>query len=365
MKKLLFIAPLPPPVTGQSIISGALYAELEKHYKVIPFNYTRKDVKADAGFRPSRISGILSLARSLGKEKGAQLVYFTISQSMFGNLKDLYFLWKMGRKLRRRTVIHLHGGHFDTWFKSAPFIIKFLNRIMFKEVATGIVLSNSLRRCLRPLLPDERIREVPNFIDSNLVIKEAALADKWQKNKPLNLLFLSNFIREKGYRELLEAFVILPEEVRKRYRLHLAGKFENSVDEQAFLGLIHGSTDILYHGVVSGEKKRKLLHDSHLFVLPSYYPVEGQPVSILEAYASGSVVVTTDQGGIPDIFTDGENGFQVEKKSVPALSDVLLRVAEIDRELLQRKARANLLKSRKYTIQTFVDSIVAILDSIE
>lgn len=69
--------------------------------------------------------------------------------------------------------------------------------------------------------------------------------------------------------------------------------------------------NIFYYGVVSGEKKRELLWDAHIFCLPTYYKFEAQPLAILEAYASGCVVLTTPQGGIKDIFINEKNGLYI------------------------------------------------------
>ena len=35
--------------------------------------------------------------------------------------------------------------------------------------------------------------------------------------------------------------------------------------------------------------------------LPTYYPMEGQPISIIEAMGFGNFIVTTNHAGIPDI----------------------------------------------------------------
>ena len=62
---------------------------------------------------------------------------------------------------------------------------------------------------------------------------------------------------------------------------------------------------------VEGEEKRNLLKQSHIFCLPTFHKFEGQPISILEAYASGCIVLTTANGGINEIFKNGTNGFLV------------------------------------------------------
>jgi glycosyltransferase involved in cell wall biosynthesis len=40
--------------------------------------------------------------------------------------------------------------------------------------------------------------------------------------------------------------------------------------------------------------------------------LEGQPISILEAYAAGCAVIATGQPGIRDVFEGGTNGFEVD-----------------------------------------------------
>ena len=73
--------------------------------------------------------------------------------------------------------------------------------------------------------------------------------------------------------------------------------------------------------------RRSLFAAAHVFCLPTYYPYEGQPLSILEAYASGCVVVTTNHSGIRDVFKPEENGYEVEKKSAESIAQVLTKIA--------------------------------------
>ena len=54
-----------------------------------------------------------------------------------------------------------------------------------------------------------------------------------------------------------------------------------------------------------GKEKEMLYQAAHVFVLPTRYPVESQPITILEALASGCAVITTKVGEIPTTVDEG------------------------------------------------------------
>ena len=71
---------------------------------------------------------------------------------------------------------------------------------------------------------------------------------------------------------------------------------------------------ITFLGPVSGQPKTDLLLDADIFVLPTYYPREGQPWVLIEAMAAGLPIVTTDQAAIRETVDYGVNGFLVDKR---------------------------------------------------
>jgi glycosyltransferase involved in cell wall biosynthesis len=190
------------------------------------------------------------------------------------------------------------------------------------------------------VLPPERIHLVPNFAQDYLFLAPAEIDAKFAVSPPLRVLFLSNLIPGKGYRELLEAFLSLDPVRQMGLRIDFAGGFSDEIEQAEFLERIRPYHQLGYHGIVGGDPKRHLLQDAHVLCLPTYYPYEGQPISILEAYAAGCAVITTDHSGIGDVFRDGENGFQVAKRSVGDLAGALARAAA-DPEALRAMAHTN------------------------
>ncbi|MCZ8156425.1 MAG: glycosyltransferase, partial [Leptospira sp.] len=167
-----------------------------------------------------------------------------------------------------------------------------------------------------------------------------------------------NMISQKGYLILLESFKNLDRETKANFELSFAGRFDSTFESDAFLKQIENEPNILYHGVVSDERKRELFHESQVFILPTMF-FEGQPVSILEAYASGCVVVTTGQSGILDIFKDKINGFQINPGSIESIKEILKVIGNRKNFLeLKKIAFDNLtLASKDYREETYTKRI--------
>ena len=75
--------------------------------------------------------------------------------------------------------------------------------------------------------------------------------------------------------------------------------------------------------------------------------VDNMPNSVLEAFASGVPLVSTDVGGVPDIVSDGVNGLLVPAGDAQAMAVALARVLG-DRELARRLADAGLAQVQAY-----------------
>jgi glycosyltransferase involved in cell wall biosynthesis len=291
----------------------------------------------------------------------ADVIYFTISESRAGNLKDVLVYALCHRQLGRMYV-HLHGGAGLRNILLGPRgWIRRLNEFFLRRMGGVIVLGARHVDMFVPSVPRSRIHIVPNFAQEYLFVSAEAIAAKFSQPRPLRLLFLSNLIPGKGYLELLDSFLALPATERERFRLDFAGGFESRDQQQTFLERIAPIPQIRYHGVVRGEQKRELLAGAHVFCLPTYYPYEGQPISILEAYAAGCAVVTTDHSGIFDIFTPGKNGYAVEKQSVADLVRVLGELLR-DSDALARMALNNFeLAKRDFRPAMYCSNLLSVL----
>lgn len=104
--------------------------------------------------------------------------------------------------------------------------------------------------------------------------------------------------------------------------------------------------NIEFAGAVAPEKMPELYGRADIFVNASN--VDNQPLSIIEAFASGVPVVTTNAGGIPDMVTDGETGLMAGRGDHEALADRVIRLLS-DKELASHIATRAREECGRYT----------------
>lgn len=149
---------------------------------------------------------------------------------------------------------------------------------------------------------------------------------RFRERSLLKPVLLSNRNLERHYNVecTLRAFELIQQRVPGA-RLIVAGdgRERRTLRERA-AALAPGKVDFL--GAVAPENMPALYDRADIFVNAS--DVDNQPLSIIEAFASGLPVVTTDAGGIPDMVTDEQTGLMVGRGDYAALADRVIRLLD-------------------------------------
>jgi glycosyltransferase involved in cell wall biosynthesis len=357
--KILYVAPLPPPITGHSLVSKVLLDELVKFHKVVIIDLSKESFKEGVdGFK--RIAKICKILINIGFGKtGKDRIYLTIAESLAGNLKDLLIYLICFRSIDK-MYIHLHGGSIKRQLWDKYNFIKWANRFFIKRLRGVIISGDSHVSIFSDIIAKEKIYVVPNFAQDYIFVDQNVIDLKFE-SPIIRVLYMSNLIPKKGYNELADAFLSLNQEFKGRIQLDFAGAFDSEEQKDIFLNKISGQNQITYHGVVSEESKKSLFSQAHVFCLPTSY-FEGQPISILEAYASGCVVITTAQSGILDIFEPGVNGFVIEPESPESIKNTFESLFDL-REKMHQISSNNLLTAlQKFRTEIYCKEINNILE---
>ena len=360
---VLFLGPLPEPLTGHALACRVLLDGLVLHERVEVIDLNKSGFKqgVDSLERILQVGHILW--RVWRSRNACDVIYFTITESIAGNLKDLLIYLLCFRRLSR-MVIHLHGGAGLIELLRKRAILEAANSFFMKRLGAAIVLGERHVAIFEGRIDRSRIHIVPNFAEDEVFVDAASVDAKFDEAGPLRVLFLSNMHPGKGHLELAAAFLMLDERARARMQVDFAGAFESEEQRLQFVELAGRDSRMRYHGSVRGAAKIALFRRAHVFCLPTYYPYEGQPISILEAYAAGCAVITTDHSGIGDIFQHAVNGFEVSKRSAPALKEALEKAgAGIDQ--LRAIALRNLeTAQRKYRVERYVQDVIRVITHV-
>jgi len=360
--KILFLAPIPPPIDGQSKASLILLEKLSVENELTVINLSKVGLKKSGGFSFQRLKQIFNILRDVkNNRKDKDIVYLSLAESFTGNLRDL-FIYCLNFNQLNNLFIQMLGGAGMKEILEKKGVIGRLNRYFIKRLGGVIVEGQVNFDVFNRVLPSEKIHIVPNFAEDYLFVTENQVSKKFSDMETINILYLSNLIPGKGYNELADAFILLDEQVRDKLKITFVGGFESTSSEQEFLAKISQFPQLEYLGkFIDGQAKKDLYCKSHIFCLPTYYPFEGQPISILEAYATGCLVITSDHSGIPYIFKNEINGFIVEKKSVISLKHSLEKLI-IERNNLESIAKFNRLQAmEKYRTAIFQNKISDLL----
>ncbi|MDN3676681.1 glycosyltransferase family 4 protein [Flavobacterium paronense] len=288
-----------------------------------PFKRTQKNVFLsilDWIFKT--ISVTPSVVKLLFSKK--PILYINLGQGYFSFFRVLW--WYLPIRLLRwnlPVIFSLHGHSFVKWDIQSPKTILFKRILNSAKIIT--VLGDSQAACLVKFgVIRDKIKFIPNTIDSEFIPLEQILKKQKLTNTPLQVLFLSLLVESKGYPEYLEALYHIAKtqpqlkinailcgpitktafctrfafvEDAKHWIEDMVAKINAVPDSQITVKWINGAR---------GKEKQALYDVAQVFVLPTSYPNEAQPLVLLEAMAAGCALITTGVGEIPSTVSQNE-----------------------------------------------------------
>ncbi|MEZ4796953.1 MAG: glycosyltransferase family 4 protein [Flavobacteriaceae bacterium] len=358
MKNILLIGPLPEPTTGVSLANKVVLENLRDfNVDFINTSFNRFD-EGLGEFSFKKAFFYLKINLYVLKIFKSNIVYITPGQTFYGVVKYSLFII-VSHLLNKDIIIHVHGNYLGKQYSELKGLKKRIFKWLLKKTSKGIVLSESLKNNMIPFIDKNKIYVLRNFVEDYVFVNKEKLSNKLLNNH-LKIVYLGNLMEEKGIFNLLEALEVLEKEGVK-YEAKIAGSIDIKNKERPY-GFFSKLKNTEYLGVVKGNEKKNLLAWANIFVLPTYYTMEGQPISILEAMASGNVILTTKHAGIPDIFKDNKNGFFINKKDP---NDIVKKIKMIytNDKIKDIKQNNYYEANQNYKVQTFINNLSLILNA--
>ncbi|WP_151809095.1 glycosyltransferase family 4 protein [Acinetobacter soli] len=351
------IGPLPDPVNGCSLANEVFlkHANLS-NLNVITINTSVDHIHGNQGdFSWKKFFQFINVYFQIFKVFKMNVVYMTPGQTFFGVLKYSPFIL-LSIFLRKPYVIHVHGNYLGTQYSLLKGYKKKIFKFLLSNAACGIVLSKSLINNFDGILPAEKVYIVENFAEDFLIENNSPK----KETKKLKILWLSNLMKEKGIFDLLDALEQLKEK-GINFEAKIAGKIEVGLEDALAVKFEQLNQFVDYIGIVHGESKKNLLEDANVFVFPTYYSMEGQPISIIEAMATGNIVVSTNHAGIPDIVNNS-NGYLIPTKNVDMMVKTLEKISsQLETEVLKFSVHNIEYAQQNFSEKVFANKIIDVL----
>jgi len=373
-KSILFVGALPPPVHGSSVVSLQI-----KNSKLINDAFDCDWVNLSTSRRmdeigkktlvkPFRLLGALCMEFWYLMTRHHEMCYLAITCHGSGFLKDSPFVL-MAKMFQKKIVIHQHNkgmaNDVDRW----PY--RWLLPFCYKNVKV-ILLSWYLYPDIARIVKKDDVFICPNgirvqdFKGARVLSNTRSTDNTDRTNRVPRLLFLSNLIESKGVLVLLDALKILK---NKGYMFvcDFVGGETKEIDAKRFKEEVdnRGLNEVaIYHGRKYGVEKEEAFEKTDIFVFPTYYPNETFGLVNLEAMAHKKPVISTDEGGIPDVIKDGENGLISVKKNPESLARCIRTLLD-NEDLCKHMGEDGYQKLQaKFTEDIFVNTLFHILNIV-
>ena len=364
--KLVVFAHTPPPHHGQSYMvqlmldgfggdarrrpKGAVSPlSVECYHVNARFSRSLEDVGEFQGMKILLIFWFCVQALWLRVRYGAKNLYYVPAPGKRVALYRDWLVMLFCRPFFKRVILHWHAAGMAKWLETAASInSRATTYRLFRPVDLSIVLSRYNFADAEKLL-SRQIRVVNNGIpdpcpDFEETLQLRRLNDLEARLKifggetpaaPLlvTVLFLAHCTREKGVFAAAEGVMLANRELAARrlpmkLKLLMAGNFVTDAEKAEFDQLRKdpvAAATITHLGFVSGEQKNRLLRDANLFLFPTCYLGENQPVNLIEAMAFGLPIVTTRWRSLPEMLPPNYSGL-VNGQNPEEIAAALLKV---------------------------------------
>lgn len=322
-KKILFILHLPPPVHGAAMIGKYIQESqiIKENFDADFINLSTSQGLEEIG--KGGLQKLMSIVRLQRKvfsaltKKKYNLCYMTLTAQGPGFFKDMCIVALL-KLFGKKIIFHFHNKGVAT--NQHKMIYDLCYGFVFKGTRS-ILLSKYLYPDIQKYVNPDQVYYCANGIPT-AIGEGSSNHRKNRKDQPFRILFLSNMMAEKGVWILLEACKILKEQ-KINLECHFIGAWSD-ITEPDFNQKVqsnHLESQVFAHGKKYNEEKNAFFLQADLFVFPTYYHNETFGLVNLEAMQFELPIISTAEGGIPDVVKDGETGFLIPKKDSFTLAE--------------------------------------------
>ncbi|MEM0054092.1 MAG: glycosyltransferase family 4 protein [Nitrososphaeria archaeon] len=262
----------------------------------------------------------------------------------------------IGKKFGIKTILTNHSIQFfydfDIFWKPSS-ILLFPIRQLISNADHIIAVSQAAAKFINSFT-SKNIVVIPNGINVN----EFAPAKKEFDGK--SILFVGRFVYRKGLHKLLNIMEHVVQD-NKEAHLTIAGSGYLNPFLKTMIKALNLDKNVTIKERPSKSEIIKLYQKSNVFVMPSIYG-ESFGIVLLEAMASKTPVVATEQGGIIEIIDNGETGLIVKKNEIKKMYEKIIMLLK-DKSYCEKISERAFQKVKNYDWKIIAEKIEKVYES--
>ncbi len=190
-----------------------------------------------------------------------------------------------------KVIVTNHGPDYDRqkWGYMAKLVLRLGERFGTKTADKVIVISNTIKNILETKYNRNDCILIHNGVNIPKIATDSSYIESLGLQKKKYIIGVGRFVPEKGFHDLIEAYIKLD---NKEYKLVLVGDADHETDYSRNLKKLAKSNEITLTGFIQGEKLNEIFSHAQLFTMPSYH--EGLPIALLEALSYNLDVLVSD-----------------------------------------------------------------------
>ncbi len=249
-----------------------------------------------------------------------------------------------------KIILSLRGSHINY----TP-IIKPEFGELYKKVFTKIYKFHAVSKAIaleaeKYGASSNKIHTINTSADDNLLNK---IIHPKVSNSPLKLIVVGRFHWVKGYNYLLDALGILKKQETSFHLIMIAG---NDVPEEVIFSIHQNNLgdNIKIVNNLPHDEVLRHIENADLLILPSVN--EGIANVVIEAMALGTVALSSNCGGMPELIEDGINGLLFDNRNVIDLANKIsgyTKLSDEEKQIITGNAKETI--NTKFTRSRMLD----------
>jgi glycosyltransferase involved in cell wall biosynthesis len=313
-------------------------------------------------FRPKEKTKLdLIIASQKGNQKAKKLKYYPV---LYHKPNVFHLQWAKGvedwiwvKEFGIKFVLSLRGTHI-TISPIADDTLKQIYEANFYKIDGFHAVSKAI---LEQAKTYESNLKNAAVIYSGLELEKLMYKPKTTLNSQLKVLSIGRSHWLKGYNYALDAFSILKQEdFNFHYTIVGIDNNEELTFQRNQLGLeavVTFNQSVPFHQIVQN------IYEADVILLPSLE--EGIANVVLEAMSLGTLVISTDCGGMTEIVKNNENGFVVPVRDSKAIANTIRKVSSLSiGDYIEITSKARLAVENQHSKDKMISNFKTFYDTV-